>query len=162
MVIALYPGSFDPVTHGHIDIATRASALFDQLVIGVFDDPPKRLLFSTEERVEMFKKCVSKLRNVKVVPYSGLTVNYAQSIGANVLVRGLRMGSDFEHEFDMALMNRKLSPKLETICLMASADHQFISSSLLKEAAKEGGSVDIFVPVHVATALKDKISRQNK
>ena len=158
MTVALYPGSFDPVTNGHIDIATRAAALFDELVIGVFTIPSKNLLFTTEERVEMLKEALAHLLNVRVEAYSILTVDFARKIGANVIIRGLRMGSDFEREFDMALMNKKLAPEIETVCLMASAEHQFISSSLLKEAAQGHGCIESFVPKHVAIALREKFS----
>ena len=159
MTLALYPGSFDPVTNGHIDIATRAAALFDEVVIGVFATPSKNLLFTAEERVEMLKKALAHLPNVRVEAYSILTVDFAKKIGAEVIIRGLRMGSDFEREFDMALMNKKLAPETETICLMASAEHQFISSSLLKEAAQGRGGIENFVPKHVAIALREKFSK---
>ena len=162
MTIALYPGSFDPVTKGHLDIATRAAALFDHLIIGVFDAPPKNLLFTTEERTEMLKKAVAHLPSIQVRSYKILTVYFAKEIGARVIVRGLRMGSDFEREFDMALMNKKLDPGIDTICLMASVDYQFISSSLLKEAAQGGGDIKTFVPEHVAIALKKKFSIQRR
>jgi len=155
--IALYPGSFDPVTNGHIDVATRAAALFDHLVIGVFDTPAKNLLFNTEERVEMLKAVLAHLPNVTVEPYDCLTVHFVKQIGAKVIVRGLRMGSDFEREFDMALMNQKLDPAIDTICLMSNADCQFISSSLLKEVAQGGGNVKVFVPDTVATWLGKKL-----
>jgi len=112
--VALYPGSFDPVTRGHVDIATRAAALFDRLVVGVFNAPPKDLLFATEERVEMLKKALAHLPNVRVEPYSTLTVEFAKKVGAKFIVRGLRMGSDFEREFDMALMNQRLTPGIDT------------------------------------------------
>jgi pantetheine-phosphate adenylyltransferase len=158
LTIALYPGTFDPVTNGHIDVAIRAARLFDQLVIGVFDSPPKYLLFTTEERVEMIKKALTDLPNVRVEPYSELTVNFADRIGAKIIIRGLRMGSDFEREFDMALMNKKLAPHIESLCVMSSAEHQFISSSLLKEAAAGMGHVESFVPQHVAVALREKLS----
>ena len=157
MRIALYPGSFDPVTKGHVDVATRAAALFDRLVIGVFDAPPKHLLFSTEERLELMKKALAKVPNVTVESYSCLTIEFAKQIGANSIVRGLRMGSDFEREFDMALMNRKLAPGIDTICLMSSAEFQFISSSLLKEAAQGGGDIRVFVPESSAVALMKKL-----
>jgi len=158
LTIALYPGSFDPVTNGHIDVAIRAAGLFEKLVIGVFDAPPKRLLFTTDERVEMVRKATEGIPNVRVEAYTGLTVHFAEALGAKVLVRGLRMGSDFEREFDMALMNKEMAPHVETVCLMSSADHQFISSSLLKEAAREGGDVKSFVPQHVAVALKERLA----
>jgi len=162
LTIALYPGSFDPVTKGHIDIATRASALFDRLIIGVFDAPPKNLLFTTEERAGLLKKAVAHLPNVRVESYNSLTVQFAKEIGARFIVRGLRMGSDFEREFDMALMNRKLDLEIDTICLMASAEYQFISASLLKEVAQGGGNVNVFVPEHVGVALKDKLYQKPK
>ena len=160
MTIALYPGSFDPVTNGHVDIAMRAAALFDEVVIGVFDSPPKNLLFTTEERVELVKKAVAHLPNVRVEAYSILTIQFAKKLGARVLIRGLRMGSDFEREFDMSLMNKKLAPDIETICLMTSLEYQFISSSLLKEAAEGGGCVDEMIPGHVAIALRERFSQE--
>lgn len=158
MRIALYPGSFDPVTKGHVDVATRAATLFDELVIGVFDLPPKNLLFTTEERVSLMEEATAHLRNVRVKAYSSLTIEFARRIGAKFIVRGLRMGSDFEREFDMALMNRKMAPVIDTICLMSNADYQFISSSLLKEAAQGGGDVSVFVPDCSAEALLKKLS----
>lgn len=157
MTVALYPGSFDPVTRGHVDIAARAAALFDQLVLGVFDTPAKNLLFDTRERVEMLKEATSHLPNATVEAYSCLTVEFVKKIGAKFIVRGLRMGSDFEREFDMALMNRRLEPEIDTICLMSNAEYQFISSSLLKEVAQGGGDVNVFVPECVAVALKNKL-----
>lgn len=159
MRIALYPGSFDPVTKGHVDVATRAAAMFDKLVVGVFDAPPKNLLFSTDERVELLRKALAHIPNLRVESYSCLTVKFAKQIGAKSIVRGLRMGSDFEREFDMALMNRKLAPEIDTVCLMASAEFQFISSSLLKEAAQGGGDISVFVPDVSAAALIEKLHR---
>ncbi len=162
MRIALYPGSFDPVTRGHVDIATRAAALFDHLVVGVFDTPSKNLLFTTQERMEMLKEAVAHLPNVSVRAYSCLTIDFVKEIGAKFIVRGLRMGSDFEREFDMALMNRRLNPEIDTFCLMSNAEYQFISSSLLKEVAEGGGNVSVFVPECVAVALKKKLSPRAK
>jgi len=162
LTVALYPGSFDPVTNGHIDIATRAASLFDHVVIGVFDTPAKNLLFSTQERAAMVKEAVAGLSNVSVESYSCLTVDFVKEIGAKIIVRGLRMGSDFEREFDMALMNQKLDPSIDTICLMSSADNQFISSSLLKEVAQGGGDVNVFVPDCVATALRGKLIARSR
>jgi pantetheine-phosphate adenylyltransferase len=162
LITALYPGSFDPITKGHLDIATRAAAVFDKVVIGVYDKPEKRLLFSTEERVELVKKAVAHLENVKVQPYSGLTVSFAKKIGARVLVRGLRMSSDFEREFEMEMMNKKLEPGLELFCLMASLQYQFLSSSLLKEVAQLKGCLDNMVPPHVAVALRKKFGITKK
>lgn len=162
MTLALYPGSFDPVTKGHIDIAVRAAALFDQLVVGVFDAPPKNLLFSTQERVEMMQKTLSHVPNIRITSYSNLTVNFVRELGAKVIVRGLRMGSDFEREFDMALMNQKQAPEIDTVCLMSHAEYQFISSSLLKEVAQFGGRVEEFVPEIVANLLREKYSGKLK
>lgn len=162
MRIALYPGSFDPVTKGHVDVATRAASLFDELIIGVFDMPMKNLLFTTEERVELVKEAMAQIPNLRVEAYDSLTIEFAKKIRANFIVRGLRMGSDFEREFDMALMNRKMSPVVDTICLMSNAEYQFISSSLLKEAAQGGGDVSVFVPECSARALIKKLSLKPK
>lgn len=156
MTIALYPGSFDPITNGHIDIATRASRLFDKTVIGIFSTPEKHLTFSIEERVDLAKRAVAHLPKVEVKPYTNITVDFAKQINAQVLVRGLRMISDFEWEFEMAMMNRMLSPGLETVCFMASQEFQFLSASLIKEVASLGGNISSLVPPHVAEALKKK------
>ena len=154
MSIAIYPGSFDPMTNGHLDIATRAAKIFDKVIIGVYDTPNKPLLFTTEERVKFIKQAIADLPNVEVKPFSGLTVDFARRVKAQAMVRGLRMSADFEREFDMAMMNKRLYPELEAVCLMARAEYQFLSSSLLKEAASLGGDIDDFVPKHVALALK--------
>jgi pantetheine-phosphate adenylyltransferase len=156
LTIALYPGSFDPITNGHIDIATRASRLFDKTVIGIFSTPEKHLTFSIEERVDLAKRAVAHLPKVEVKPYTNITVDFAKQINAQVLVRGLRMISDFEWEFEMAMMNRMLSPGLETVCFMASQEFQFLSASLIKEVASLGGNISSLVPPHVAEALKKK------
>ena len=158
MTIAVYPGSFDPITNGHFDIIRRASALFDELVIGVYDKPDKQVLFPTKERVEMARQVVAHLNNVQVQSYSSLTVDFAKNVNARVLIRGLRMSSDFEREFEMAMMNNKLSPGLELVCFMASLQYQFLSSSLLKEVAQLGGCLDNMVPDCVITALRDKFT----
>lgn len=157
MVVAIYPGAFDPVTNGHLDIALRASRLFGKVIVAVYESPPKTLLFSTEERVELFQQAVAHVPNVVVEPYRGLTVDYAREAGADVIVRGLRMGADFEYEFEMALMNKKLSPGIEVVCLMTSLEYQFVSSSLLKEAARLGGNIADLVPEHVGPLLKERL-----
>lgn len=156
MTTAIYPGSFDPVTNGHLDIVNRAAVLFDKVIICVYDVPMKHLMFDTKERVDLMKKAVAHLRNVQVKPYHGLTVDFARKMKAKVIVRGLRMSSDFEREFEMALMNKKLDPDIELVCLMTSLEYQFISSSLLKEACELGGDITSLVPKHVAIALKKK------
>jgi pantetheine-phosphate adenylyltransferase len=156
LIIALYPGSFDPITNGHIDIATRASKLFDKTIIGIFATPGKNLTFSLEERVELAKKATAHLPKVEVRPYSNITVEFAREVKAQVLVRGLRMIGDFEWEFEMAMMNRMLATGLETICFMASQEYQFLSASLIKEVASLGGNIASLVPPHVAEALKKK------
>jgi len=158
LAIALYPGSFDPVTKGHVDVAERAAALFDEVVVAIYDAPPKHLLFNTEERVELMRKALSHLPNVRVAYYTGLTVEFAKKIKANVIVRGLRMSSDFEKEFEQALMNKKLAPDVELVCFMTNVEYEFVSSSLLKEICKLGGSIEEFVPKDVAAALREKFS----
>ena len=157
MTIAIYPGSFDPITNGHLDIVTRASSLFDKIIIGVFERSNKHLIFSTEERVALARQAVSNLLNVEVKAFSGLTVDFAKQEKAQVMIRGLRMNADFEKEFEMAMMNRKLSPELDLLCLMASQEYQFLSSSLLKEVARLGGNISDFVPEYVAEALRKKV-----
>ena len=156
MSIAIYPGSFDPMTNGHLDIATRAARIFDKVIISVYETPNKSLLFTTKERVELIRKAIIDLPNIEVESFSGLTVGFARKVKAQAMVRGLRMSADFEREFDMAMMNKKLFPELETVCLMARLEYQFLSSSLLKEAASLGGNIYDLVPKHVASALEKK------
>jgi pantetheine-phosphate adenylyltransferase len=156
LIIALYPGSFDPITNGHIDIATRASKLFDKIIIGIFATPEKNLLFPLDERVKLAKEATRNLPKVEVRPYSNITVEFAREVKAQVLVRGLRMIGDFEWEFEMAMMNQMLSPGLETVCFMASQEYQFLSASLIKEVASLGGDIHSLVPKNVAVALVKK------
>ena len=156
MTVAIYPGSFDPITNGHLDIATRAAKIFEKLIIGVFETPNKPILFSAQERVAVISKAVADLPNVEVESFGGLTVNFAKKVKAQAMVRGLRMSADFEREFDMAMMTKKLYPELEFVCLMSRMEYQFLSSSLLKEAASLGGDIHDLVPKHVAEALKQK------
>lgn len=156
MIIALYPGSFDPITNGHIDIATRAAKLFDKVVIGIFATPDKRLTFTLEERVELATEAVADLPKIEVKPYSNITVEFAKEIHAQALVRGLRMSADYEREFEMAMLNKKLESELELVCFMASQEYQFLSSSLMKEVASLGGNINSLVPKHVAEALRRK------
>ena len=156
MVTALYPGTFDPVTVGHLDIAERAAALFEKLIIGVYKLPDKNLLFSTDERVALFEEAVKDIPNVEVRVFDGLVVRFAKDIGASVIVRGLRSGTDFEYEFDMTFMNRRLEPDVDVVCLMTSQEYKMFSSSLLKEVARLGGDVQDIVPDGVVKALKNK------
>jgi pantetheine-phosphate adenylyltransferase len=156
LTTAIYPGSFDPITNGHIDIVTRASKLFDKVIIGIFATPDKNLTFSVEERVELAKRSVAHLPNVEVRSYNGLTTEFAREVKANVMVRGLRIRDDFEREFDFAIMNKRLFPGLELVCFMASHDYQFLSSSLMKEVASLGGDIHNLVPQYVVDALKKK------
>jgi pantetheine-phosphate adenylyltransferase len=159
LTIAIYPGSFDPITNGHLDIATRASKLFEKLIIGVFKNPAeKNPLFTAEERVILAKEALSQVGNVDVMSYSDLTGSFARRVHAQVMVRGLRMGGDFEHEFNLAMMSKKFFPELDNICLMASVEYQFVSSSMLKEAAALGAQIETLVPPNVAVALKEKFS----
>ncbi len=157
MTVALYPGSFDPITNGHLDVVHRAARLFEKLIIGVFETPSKSLLFTAEERLEMVRQAVVDVPNVEVQSYSGLTVDFARKVKALAMVRGLRMGSDFEWEFEMAMMNKQLCPELDLVCLMASLKYQFLSSTILKEVASLGGKIDNLVPKHVAEALRKKV-----
>ena len=157
--IAIYPGSFDPITNGHLDIATRAAKLFEKLIIGVYATPSKHLLFTTKERVELARQAVAHLPNVEVQSYIGLTVDFAAKVKAQAMVRGLRMSTDFEREFDMGMMNKKLSPQLELVCLMSSLKYQFLSSSLLKEVVSLSGNIDDLVPKHEAEALKGRLEK---
>jgi pantetheine-phosphate adenylyltransferase len=157
VTIALYPGSFDPITNGHLDIATRASKLFDKVVIGIFATPEKNIMFPIDERVVLAKKATAHLPKVEVIAYANTTtVEFAKKIKAQVLVRGLRMIGDFEWEFEMAMMNQMLSPGLETVCFMASQEYQFLSASLIKEVASLGGDISNLVPKNVSEALKKK------
>uniref|UniRef100_A0A7C3AS03 Phosphopantetheine adenylyltransferase n=1 Tax=Thermorudis sp. TaxID=1969470 RepID=A0A7C3AS03_9BACT len=157
--IGLYPGAFDPITNGHIDVAQRAARLFDLLIVGIYagadrlDKPP---LFSPEERREMAEQALAGLANVRVDIFSGLTVDYARAVGAQTIVRGLRAVSDFEYEFKLAHMNRHLAPEIDVVCLMTSSQNSFISSSLIKEVARLGGDVSGLVPEHVVKALARK------
>lgn len=157
MTIAVYPGSFDPITNGHLDIVTRAARFFDKIIIGVFERSNKHLIFSIEERVDLARRAVANLPNVEVKSFSRLTVDFAKQEKAQVMIRGLRMNADFEKEFEMAMMNRKLSPELDLLCLMASQEYQFLSSSLLKEVARLNGNINDLVPEHVAEALRRKV-----
>ena len=155
---AVYPGSFDPVTNGHLDIIERASRLFDEVLVAVAYNEAKSGLFKTEERVALLKANVGCHKNVQVTRFDGLLVDFVHKTGAHVIIRGLRAISDFEFEFQMALMNRKLAPELETIFLMPAEECTYLSSRIVKEIARLGGEVTSFVPASVARALREKYS----
>lgn len=157
MTKAFYPGSFDPVHNGHIDVATRASKLFDEVIIGIYDAPPKSLMFDTSERLRLFEDSLTNVNNVRIIPFTGLAPEMAREVGAEVILRGLRAGFDFEQEFEMALMWRNLTPDIDVICMMSSLEHQFIYSSRIKEVARLGANINNLVPRHVANAIKDKL-----
>lgn len=155
---AVYAGTFDPITFGHLDVAARAAHVFDRLTLAVAEDPRKTLMFSTAERMELARGSVGDQSNVEVVPFSGLLVNWARAHGIHTLIRGLRAFSDFEYEFQMALTNRKLAPDIETLFLMPNEDFSYVSSSMVREIAALGGDVEKFVPAPVAAALKKKLA----
>lgn len=153
---AVYPGNFDPITNGHLDIIERAAKLFDEVIVAVGTNLGKAPLFTADERVEMIREACSHLPNVKADSFQGLTVRYAASVGANVLVRGLRALSDFDYEFEMALTNRRLDGGMETVFMMTNAEYSFLSSSLVKEVASFGGSVEGLAPQIVVKRLEQK------
>ena len=157
MTVAIYQGTFDPITNGHVDVVVRAGGMFDRLVIGVFDTPSKSLLFSTQERLTLVQQSTRHLPNVEARAFAALTVEFAREVGAIAMIRGLRSTSDFDNEFAMNMMNRKLSPEIDTLFLMPAEEYSFVSSSLIKEVARYGGNVGDLVPECVAAALREKI-----
>lgn len=156
MIKAIFPGTFDPIHYGHIDIAHRSSRLFDELVVAVYARPMKSALFYPAERIEMAKSVFNKEKNIKVMGYSGLTVEFCKQINAQVIVRGLRVFSDFEYEFRMALANQRLNPDIEVVALITREQHTFLSSSTVKEIASLDGDVKSLVPPLVETALRER------
>lgn len=156
---AIYPGSFDPVTNGHLDVISRARKLFDEIVVAVADNDEKQPLFSLEERLALLRDALGKIDNVRVARFDGLLVDFAVEQKASAVIRGLRAVSDFEFEFQMALMNRKLADNVETIFLMPKEEYTYLSSRLVKEIARLGGNVSGFVPSPVAEALAKKFKR---
>lgn len=155
---AIYPGSFDPITNGHLDVIQRAAKLFDEVVVAVAFNEQKRSLFAVDERVALIRETTSGVPNVTVSRFDGLLVEFARSQGASAVVRGLRAVSDFEFEFQMALMNRKLEPEIETIFMMPAEKYTYLSSRIVKEIGRLGGNVEAFVPVSVAAALRQKFT----
>jgi pantetheine-phosphate adenylyltransferase len=158
MRTAIYPGSFDPLTNGHLDVLERASRLFDRVIVAIARSESKNPLFTLDERLALMKPAIARIKNARADIFDGLLVEYAAKQKARALVRGLRAVSDFEFEFQMALMNRKLAENIETIFMMPRETYTFISSRIVKEIAKLGGDVSPFVPPHVAVALKKKLA----
>jgi pantetheine-phosphate adenylyltransferase len=158
--VALYPGSFDPITRGHLDILERATLIFHRVVIGVLQNPSKVPLFTTDERVDLIRQSIDAKDHIEVATFDGLTVDFAQRVGAIAIVRGLRVTSDFENEFQMTLMNRRLNPDVHTVFLMTSFSNVFISSSIIKEVFRLGGAIDDAVPPACADALRRKFATE--
>jgi pantetheine-phosphate adenylyltransferase len=163
-MVAIYPGSFDPITNGHLDLIERGSRLFDKLIVAVLHNQTKQPLFSMEERMDMLREVVGTMSNVEVDCFDGLLVNYADRRGARVILRGIRAISDYEYELQMALTNRRLLQRIETVFLMAGEANSFVSSRLVKEVAGLGGDISGFVPAPVASRLRTRIeeSRRNE
>src|SRR5438105_1160545 len=155
---AIYPGSFDPVTNGHLDVIERARKLFDEVIVAVAHNDEKQPLFSLKERLDLLRETAGKISNVRIVKFKGLLVNFAQAQKAGAIIRGLRAVSDFEFEFQMALMNRKLDAAVETIFLMPKEEYTYLSSRIVKEIARLGGDISSFVPTRVAKALNRKFT----
>lgn len=160
-VVALYPGSFDPITNGHLDLIQRGSALFDKLFVAILRNDEKQALFSVDERIEMLTEVVHVFPNVEVGSFDGLLVEYAAHCGASVIIRGIRAVSDYEYELQMALMNRRLRPDIETVFLMASEVHSFLSSKLVKEVIRLGGKVTGLVPPSIEVKLRKRLLGDN-
>ncbi|HEX6896801.1 MAG TPA: pantetheine-phosphate adenylyltransferase [Bryobacteraceae bacterium] len=156
-VVAIYPGSFDPITTGHLDLIQRASVLFDKLIVAILRNDQKQALFSVEERTDMLHEALKDISNIEVASFDGLLVSYAAERGATVILRGIRAVSDYEYELQMALMNRRLAPEIETVFLMAGEAHSFISSRLVKEVIRLGGNIRGLVPPSIEGRLRRRL-----
>lgn len=162
MLRAIYPGSFDPVTNGHLDVIRRASGLVDELIVGVLNNKAKTPLFSVEERVKMLKEVTKELPGVKIVPFEGLLIDFAKEMSAKMVVRGLRAVTDFEYELQMAQTNHKLAEDIETAFLTTSLEYSYLSSTIVREVAAFGGDISQFVPEHVEEKIKSKITKKGE
>ena len=162
MLRAIYPGSFDPVTNGHLDVIRRASGLVDELIVGVLNNKAKTPLFSVEERVKMLKEVTTELPGVKIIPFEGLLIDFAKEMSAKMVVRGLRAVTDFEYELQMAQTNHKLAEDIETVFLTTSLKYSYLSSTIVKEVAAFGGDISQFVPEHVEERIKSKITKKGE
>lgn len=162
MSAAVYPGTFDPVTYGHLDIIERSSKLFDKVIVGVLYNSAKTPLFSTDERVNILKKATAGIRNVEVVSFEGLSVDFARKYHANVIVRGLRLITDFDYELQMAQTNRKMAPDVDTSFLFTSLQYSYLSSTTVKDVARFGGDISQFVPAFVADEIHRKLQQQSE
>ena len=162
MLRAIYPGSFDPVTNGHLDVIRRASGLVDELIVGVLNNKAKTPLFSVEERVKMLKEVTKELPGLKIVPFEGLLIEFAKEMSAKMVVRGLRAVTDFEYELQMAQTNHKLAEDIETVFLTTSLEYSYLSSTIVKEVAAFGGDISQFVPEHVEEKIKSKITKKGE
>lgn len=162
MKLAICPGSFDPVTIGHLDIIGRARKIFDHVIVAVMVNPEKHTMFTTEERIALIQKCTKDMEDVEVVSFDGLLADYAKMRGATAIVKGLRAMSDFEYEFQQALTNRKLNPELETVFMITRAENMFLSSSIVKQIASFGGDVSNFVPACILDDIKERIYAAKK
>ena len=160
MVKAVYPGSFDPITNGHLDIINRASKVFDEVIVAILINPDKNELFNIDERVELIRKVTHTLKNVKVDSFSGLLINYMNKIETNVIVKGLRSVPDYEYEFQMALMNNKLAPEIETIFMVTNSNYSYLSSSAVKQVASFGGCLEGLVPEIIIQDINKKINNK--
>ena len=160
MLRAVYPGSFDPVTYGHLDIIRRSRSLADELIVGVLNNKAKTPLFSVEERVKMLEEMTKNMPGVKVVPFEGLLIDFAKEVSAGIVVRGLRAVTDFEYELQMAQTNNKLSPELETVFLTTSLEYSYLSSTIVKEVAAFGGDISQFVPETIERRIQEKIMKR--
>lgn len=157
----IYPGTFDPITLGHVNIAEKAATLFDEVIVGVADFTGKQTLFSVAERIELCQKSLAHVKNITVLPFSGLIVDFAKSLECRIMIRGMRAVSDFEYELSLALTNKKIAPEIETIFLVPSLRYMYLSSTMMKQLAELGGDLKDFVPIPVITALQNKYQIAN-